>query len=362
MTRAKRRIIFYTLTLIFLIAGPLLVAYSLGYVYDFSTASLEQTGGVFVKAETPRLAVFFDNTFVRETSLLTGSAFLTDIREGTHLVRLEKQDFHPWSKTVSVEPATVTELRDIVLIPQSLVTATSSLAELSRAEATSTPPEALTLNGKHRLLAGRGKSARVILENVHSFAGDGDDIFFVDQNGFFARLSRDTGTIATIGRPGFVLDDGPLRFIIGAQRIALIDPSGGLFLYDKDAGTLTAVASEILDASFDGKEEKLLLRKRQSIAVLWLADNSYQPLQKKGILEEVLTDTAAILEARWFYATDAHVVWRMRDGIYFAEIDHRGGINKTELVSDIADELLTYPSVPNAIFWRIGKNIYKTEL
>ncbi|MBI2053587.1 MAG: hypothetical protein HYT41_02495, partial [Candidatus Sungbacteria bacterium] len=87
-----------------------------------------------------------------------------------------------------------------------------------------------------------------------------------------------------------------------------------------------------------------------------------ETLQKKGILEEVLTDTAAILEARWFYATDAHVVWRMRDGIYFAEIDHRGGINKTELVSDIADELLTYPSVPNAIFWRIGKNIYKTEL
>ena len=103
-------------------------------------------------------------------------------------------------------------------------------------------------------MAGRSKSARVILENVYSFVGDGDDIFFVDQNGFFARLSRDTGTIATIGRPGFLLDGRPLRFIIGTRSLALIDPSGGLFLYEKDAGALTAVASEILDASFDSKE------------------------------------------------------------------------------------------------------------
>lgn len=362
MTLTKRRFLFYALTLVFLIAGPLLVAYSLGYVYDFSTASLEQTGGIFVKAETPRLMVFLDNAPARETGIITGSTFLTDVRRGTHLVRLEKQDFRPWSKSVPVEPATVTELRDIVLIPRELAVATSSEKELGAAAATSTPVETLTQNAKNQLLAGRGKSARVILENVHSFAEDGDDIFFVDQNGFFARLSRDTAAIATIGRPGFYMEGRRVRFVSGRQYIALIDASGGLFLYEKSTGTLTPAASDVQNAAFDGTESKLLLQRRQNIAVLWLDDNPYQPLQKKGITEEILSEDGTIFEAQWFYATDAHILWRTRRGIYFAEIDRRGGLNKTELFSGTADGLFTYPSLPHTVFWRTGKSLYKTEL
>lgn len=362
MRKKTRRLIFYCLILIFLFAGPLLVGYSLGYVFDFSTASFEQTGGIFIKSKTPRLTVFLDGVAAEETGLLTGSAFLMDVRDGAHLVRLEKEGLRPWSKTIGVESATVTELRDILLVPYVLNTATSSEEELLRAEATSTPGEVLTLNAKNQLLAGAGKTARAILENVHSFAADGTNIFFVDKNGFFARLSTETGVIATIGRPGFLLDGGHLRFVTGRHYLGIIDPSGGLFLYEKDTGVLTPAASDIADASFDSAEGKLLLRRQRSIAVLRLADNPYQPLQKRGVLEETLSENSLIRDARWFYGTDAHVVWRTQNGIYFTETDLRGGHNKTELVSGVTDGLITHPSLPDAIFWRKGKTLYKTEL
>ncbi|MDO8584470.1 MAG: hypothetical protein Q7R83_04820, partial [bacterium] len=261
-----------------------------------------------------------------------------------------------------VKSATVTELRNILLIPYVLESATSSKEEITHAEATSTPGEILTLNRKSELLAGADRTARVILENVHSFAPDGTDVFFVDKNGFFARMARASGAITTVGRPGFVLDGGPMRFIRGQRHLAILDPSGGLFIYEKDAGMLIPAASDIADVSFDSAEEKLLLRRARSIAVLWLADNSYQPFQRKGILEEILLEDILIRDARWFYGTDAHVVWRTQNGIYFAETDTRGGINKTELTAEATDELLTYPSLPDAIFWRKGETFTKTEL
>jgi len=363
MNRKTRRLIFYFLTLTFLLAGPLLVGYSLGYIFDFSTASFEQTGGIFIKVKTPRVAVFLDGSAAGETGLLTGSAFLTDVRQGAHLVRLEKEGFRPWSKTVPVKSATVTEFRTILLIPRNLEIATSSKGEeLARSRATSTPGEGVTLNTKSQLTAGAGRTARVILENVHSFTADGTDIFFVDKNGFLARMASDSGVIATIGRPGFVLDGGPMRFIAGQRYLVIIDPSGGLFLYEKGAGILTAAASEVTDVSFDDAEQKLLLRRAQSIAALWLADNPYQPLQQKGIVEEIISGTVLIHDARWLYGTNAHIIWRTQDGLYFAETDLRGGLNKTELLSGITDELITHPSFPDTIFWRKGKTLYKTEL
>lgn len=348
--------------LAFLLAGPLLVGYSLGYIFDFSTARFEQTGGIFIKSETPRVTIFLDNSATGETGLLTGSAFLTDVREGMHLVRLEKEGFRPWSKTIPVDPAAVIEFRNILLIPYTLETATSSEEELMQAQATSTPLEIFTLNAKDQLVTGRGRTARVILENVHSFAADGADIFFVDKNGFLASLSRDSNAIATIGRPGFLLDERPLRFITGQRYLAIIDPSGGLFLYEKGTGTLTPAASEVTNISFNGTETKLLLRRTRSIAVLWLDNNPYQPLQQKGIVEEILTENAPIRDAQWFYGTDAHIVWRTQNGIYVTETDLRGGLNKTELVSGTADGLFTYLSTPDTVFWRKAKKVYKADL
>lgn len=339
-----------------------MVAYSLGYIFNFSTARFEQAGGIFIKSRTPRMSVFLDGALVRETGLLTGSTFLTDILPGDHLIRLEKLGFRSWSKTIGVARAAVTELRNIILVPYPLAAATSSREEIAGAQATSTPAEVLTLNKKGAVIAGRGKNAEVILENVHSFSSVSDAIFFVDKNGFLARYDFATGAITTIGRPGFFLDTLPLRFVVGQRYIAIIDSSGGLFLLDKTASTLTPVASGVKDAAFDGTQAKMLLQKNKSIALLWLADNTRHPFQKKGTAEEIVSLKIPIRDARWFYKTDAHIAYRTRDGISLAEIDQRGGSDIAELVSGATDELLTFPALPDAIFWRIGKTIFKIEL
>ena len=362
MSRQTRRIIFYILTLIFLAAGPLIVAYSFGYAFNFSTARFNQTGGIFIKSKTPRLSVFLDGAFVKETGIFSGSTLLPDIAPGTHLLRLEKQDFHPWSKTVRVAPSEVTELRAILLAPHPANAATSSREELAGATGTPAPPVALSLDARGRLIAGRGRDSKIIIENVHSYALADNTIFFVDKNGFFARYDMTTKEITSTSRPGFFLTSAHLRFITGDKFVAIIDPSGGLFLFDRSADALAALTGGIKDASFDSEEKKLVLVSERTVSVLWLADNTHQQFQKKGVIEQIFSSDSPIREARWLYKTDSHIVWRNRDGVFLTEIDRQGGANTAELISGAVDEIATSPALPDAIFYRREKTIYKIEL
>lgn len=362
MKRTTRRILFYVLALGFTVMGPLAVLSSLGYTFHPGTATFEITGGIFIKSGTPRASVFLDGGFVRETGFIIGSTLLTDVSPGTHRVRLEKPDYRPWVKTVAVDSGAVREFRDVFLIPHLHGIATSTSAELAAARATTTPAHAVTRDTKGRLLIAENGAKRLIAENVHSFGETPDAVFFIEQNGFLARYDAATREITTIDRPGFFLDRGPARFVDGGNFLAVIDSSGGLFLYDRAAGTVRPAASGAKDAVFDADEEKLLIVKEQEIAVFWLADNDRQPFQKKGVVETVVREADPIKQAGWHAATDAHIVYRTRAGVFIAEIDTRGGGNVYELVAGPVDDLITSPLAPNAIFYRTGKTIYKIEL
>ncbi len=362
MKRTTRRIIFYVLVLLFAVAGPLAVFTSLGYTFRFSTATFESTGGIFIKSDTARTSVFLDGTFVRETGFLTGSTLMTDVAPGTHVLRLEKPDFRPWTKTVTVASGAVTEFRDVFLIPHRPVSATSTRQELTRAQATSTPLLAFSLDKKNRLSVTENRRARVIAENVHSFVPVASGAYFVGQNGFFARYDVTSGETETLGRPGFFLGAKPFRFSQNGRVLAIIDSSGGLFLFDDSAGAVRPVLSDVQEVYFDTTEEKLLAVKEQVLDIVWLADNEYQPFQKQGALETVVQTTDPIREADWYYETEQHVVYRTRAGVFITETDRRGGDNTAEIISGPVDEIITSPITPRTIFYRKEKGIYKIEL
>lgn len=362
MSKKRRRFIFYALVLIFCIAGPLVVAYAFGLVYDFSRAGFRQTGGIFIKSPIPRLSIFLDGALVKETGILVGSALLTDVDPGTRLVRLEKPGFASWSKTVLVEPAAVTEFRGVVLVPRPLAVATSSVAQMQEAGATTTPATAPLLRANGDLAAGKSKQSPVLVKRVHAFASSPAAVWFVDKNGFFARRDPATGAVRTIGRPGFFIGKTPFRFFLGTAAVGVIDSSGGLFLFEERSGQIRAVAAGAEDMLFDEDEERVLIRKERGIDILWLQDNKRQPFEKAGMLETVATLNVPIREARWFYATGEHIVYRTRNGLFLIEIDGRGGRNTAELVSGATDEIFTFSALPGAIFYRIDKTIYKITL
>lgn len=363
MTKRKRRFLFYILIAAFLLLSPLLIFYSLGYTFDLNSVKVEKIGGIFIKSKTLRLHVFLDGVFVKETSFFSGGALLTSVGPGTHLLRLEKQGFNPWFKTVEVQPAVVTELRHIILTPNPVPVATSTPQEivLLTASPDRNSPWQLKPDGK-LVSVGASATGTPLALNVHSFNVLDNTLWWVDKNGFLARLEEDGQSITTLGRGGFYLDQKPVKISKSPSgETILLDSSGGLFLINEE-GRIAPLEGGVSEVRFDSKGEKMLLSKEKSIEVYWLKDYAYQPFSKKGAREIIINLAADIKDAAWFYGDDMHVLFRTREGIYLTEVDGRGGRNTVELISGKTDELRTLPEIPDAIFFRKEKMWYKITL
>lgn len=374
MKRKSRRKFFFFLVLIFAAISPLLIAYSVGYKISFSRGSFEKTGGIFIKSKTPRLSIFINGVFVKETSLLGGGAIITDLKPGTDLLRIEKAGYQPWSKTIRVEKGIVTELRNILLFPQKMTIATSTKEEAALLEKLAAPPKPgqtkilssgtkVELSPKGELSKRDGEAKTVLVSNVHAFEIVNDTIIFVDKNGFLAWFDLEKEKVEIIGRPGFYLKEELFRFVSSPQgTVAIIDSLGGVFILDKSTSSILTADSGVKSAFFDERAEKLLLAKENSLGVFWLAPNQTQPFQKKGTREEIFKINSPIQSADWFYGDNVHIVLRTDSGIFITELDGRGGRNTFELVSGKTDGLVTLPEIPNSIFFKKGKNWYKIEI
>ncbi len=362
MQKTNRRQLFYVLALIFTATAPILIAYSLGYGFNFSTKTVRKTGGIFIKSKIPQLSLFLNGAFAKETSLISGGALLTSIDPGTHILRIEKIDHQTWLKTVDVFPEMVTELRNILLVPQTIPRATSTKEETALILRGEPLTERLHLGKKGNLIFASAGTSTVVASAVNSFGVIGEQVFFVSQQGFIAKFNPADGRTETLGHPGFYLSADPVRFVGSPDgTVMILDSSGGLFSLDTE-GRLKAIDSGIKEVWFDGRGRKLLIVKADKIEVLWLSSNQYQPFEKEGTQSTVLSIHAPALSARWFYGDNAHVAIRTDDGIYLTELDGRGGRNTAELISGKTDDIATTSDIPNAVFYKKGKNWYKIGL
>lgn len=363
MKKRTRRFFFYSLLAIFIIAAPFLLASSFGYTINFTTQAVESTGGIFIKSRIPRLSIFLNGAFIKETAFFSGGALLTDIPPGAHLVRLEKSGFIPWSKTVLVEPIRVSEFRNILLVPSPLPVATSTSEERSAIErAKKMPPVSeFKINKKGDLTETRGASTIVIAHNVHSFDVLDDALYYILNTGFLARLNLASRTIDTLGHPGFFLNERRVAFVRSpGGELALIDSSGGFFILENEK--VKGIEGGVKKLFFDRWGDKVLLVKDQELAVYWVHENPYQPFQKQGTIEAVLQSPVPIVDARWYFRDNAHIVMNAREGVLFIETDGRGGRNSAQLLKERVDELITTTEITEAIFYKKGKTYFTITL
>lgn len=361
LKRKSRRKIFYALVVVFILVSPILIAYALGYTFDLNRGSVDKVGGIFVKARDYNISVFVNNSFVKETSLVSNGALITGLEPGVYLLRLEKPGFQSWSKTVKVEAGLVTEMRQVILVTNPLRISTSTPAEISFIAKSSARPQSNFKVNKDGDLLERS-SGRKVASNVKSFGVIDSQPFFVDKNGFLAKFDAKTNAIETLGRPGFFIGEEDFEFIGSPTKkeVAVLDSQRGLYLWDGESN-ITTFGGGVSGVYFDEGGEKLLILKEDEIAVLWLKDNARQPFQKKGAREKVL-QYENILDARWFFGDNAHVIVQTKDGIFLTELDGREGRNTVELVSGITDRLFTSPEYPDTIFYTRKKDTKKIEL
>ena len=114
MSSRLRFFIFLTFLLTFLISAPLVVLYTAGYRFDFAHGRIVQTA-VLQVTSTPRNAdVLIDGELAEDRTPAT----IERVLPGEHVVRVEKEGYLSWEKTLSFESRQTTFASGVVLLKE----------------------------------------------------------------------------------------------------------------------------------------------------------------------------------------------------------------------------------------------------
>lgn len=118
MTYYARHLLFWVCVIFFAVVALPLIFYAFGWRFVWEEGTLARTGGLFVASfPSTETKIFVDGKLRKETSLLSRSLFLGQLSPGFHQVRMARDGYHEWNKTILVKPEFVIELKAI-LVPQ----------------------------------------------------------------------------------------------------------------------------------------------------------------------------------------------------------------------------------------------------
>jgi hypothetical protein len=118
MTLKTRRLIFYSLIIIFLILAFIIIPYSNGLRFDIRTLSFVKLGGLYLETEPIDAQINVDNIGMQiKPGFLKSGILIANLFPKTYRISVTKQGYQPWSKNIEVKPSLVTQVHQIILLP-----------------------------------------------------------------------------------------------------------------------------------------------------------------------------------------------------------------------------------------------------
>ena len=264
MTKRFKQALFYSALAVFLVLSYVIILYAQGYKYSFSDARFYRTGAVYLKTNISA-DVYLDNELLGNTSFFNNSYRIEGLLPGDYAIRVQKNDYSTWQKSVTVDEGFVSEFSKILLLPRD----EKGMEELDNEIALIFPAPTPT-------------------------------------------PKPSTTPIPTSTVEPFVIKKGILS--ITTEK-----------LFDNAQSNPEKIAENVKGFILSKDKNKLVWWTANEVWVVWLNDANYQPYRKQGDKELITRFSIQIKKVAWFRGDD-HLIL---DTGYFniLEIDTRGGIN-----------------------------------
>jgi len=117
----SRRVYFIIIIIVFLVIAPLLLLYAAGFRYDFQKNKIVQVGIISLETKPRSASIYInDKLFKKKTPTV-----LNNLLPGRYSLKIIKNGYHSWQKTVNVQSGLATVYPDIKLFKK--VTATTEI-------------------------------------------------------------------------------------------------------------------------------------------------------------------------------------------------------------------------------------------
>jgi hypothetical protein len=107
----RRKLVFGTLLLAFMVSLPAFIFYAAGYRYNFSTPSqiFTVTGSFYVSAEAPESVIYIDDVEISNARTFRNASYIQGLKPGVHRVHVQAPGLHTWVKELTISPHLVTQ-------------------------------------------------------------------------------------------------------------------------------------------------------------------------------------------------------------------------------------------------------------
>ncbi len=118
LSKKARRLSLTIFFILFIIIGPLVLGYSLGYRFDGLSNPFTwiKTGGIYIHSDLSNVDVYKDGEFVKTTGFFIRNIFIQNLREESgYFFELHKDGYHSWIKTLPIREGFVNEAHALML-------------------------------------------------------------------------------------------------------------------------------------------------------------------------------------------------------------------------------------------------------
>ncbi|MBF0522583.1 MAG: PEGA domain-containing protein [Candidatus Omnitrophica bacterium] len=109
-----RRILFFIFLATYLIACPLLILYSFGYIFIPIKQGLTQTGLIYLSSTPKGADVYLEKSHYRQKTPTT----INGLIPGNYKITLKQKGYQPWVQTVLVDVGKAAAFKNILLVPK----------------------------------------------------------------------------------------------------------------------------------------------------------------------------------------------------------------------------------------------------
>lgn len=347
MTKTTRRIIFYFLCAAFLVLTPVIILYSKGLTFDWENRRIVKTGGLFVKSTPPKADIFLNGEKENQAPY-----FFSHLLPKSYLVKVEKEGFHPWEKTLEVKGELVTEVRNIFLFPK------SPAPKLLSENATSAIPVLLSSSEEKE----KENQAKELALSSLGYLRQGNDIYFISKTNYNLYKTDLKASFKEQISKEPLAEKGKYKIILGnaSNRLAVISSKNNLYLLNKDTGTFELSSTGASQARFSSDGKKLMFFSDQEIWILYLEDFLVQPYKKAGE-KELITRFSQKISDVIFFPDNEHLAFVVGDKIKITELDGRDRRNTIDFLTVPAPEI--YFDAEKEIFYFLTeKKLFSLKL
>jgi hypothetical protein len=116
MTLRTRRIIYIIFIFLFFVITPAVILYTAGYRYNFQKNKIQKTGIFILKSKPEEARIYLNNKIRKKTT----PARIANLLPGDYLIKIEKDGYYSWEKTLPVFSRLTTFAENVFLFKKSL--------------------------------------------------------------------------------------------------------------------------------------------------------------------------------------------------------------------------------------------------